>query len=162
MNNNIPNNQTTYTTILKQTCNKCGKDYDPNEPDPCLGRLPSVCCACCGHGKNSPYFLIWCDGNETISNTSAFRLSVHGRGEKIKITHERTVWKDHKYVDDIKVDVPSLEFYNYVNLLDNNKKESIQRILSLCGFYKIKMELVIKNFGKIKSTLPLRRYNNPF
>jgi len=161
--NNTNNTTTTYPpAILKQTCNKCGKEYDPNEPDPCLGRLPSVCCACCGHGKGVPYFLIWCDGNETIANTSAFRLSVNANGEKIKIIHKRTVWKDHQYVDDINIHVPSSEFYNYVNLLDDNKKESIQRILILCGFYKLKMELVEKNFCKVKSTLPLKRYANPF
>lgn len=33
------------------TCPKCLRWYDPgDEPDPCLGELPGVLGACCGHG----------------------------------------------------------------------------------------------------------------
>ncbi len=149
--------------IINKTCNKCGKQYDPDNPDPCLGTLPSVCCACCGHGKGAPYFLIWCDEGQTIANTSAFRLVVRGTGEEIKIIHEVSVGKDNSYVDDIEVKVPCLEFNNYVNLLSKNKNESIKRILLTCNFYKAKVEFKRTIYhSKIKSTLPLRELSNIF
>lgn len=33
-----------------RTCKACGLTVDPFEPDPCLGYLPGVVDACCGHG----------------------------------------------------------------------------------------------------------------
>lgn len=37
---------------VPSTCPACRRWYDPGlEPDPCLGRLPGVIGACCGHGK---------------------------------------------------------------------------------------------------------------
>lgn len=34
------------------TCRKCRRGYDAGrEPDPCIGELPGVLEACCGHGK---------------------------------------------------------------------------------------------------------------
>lgn len=36
------------------TCPKCKRWYLPGaEPDPCLGELPGVRGACCGHGNDS-------------------------------------------------------------------------------------------------------------
>jgi hypothetical protein len=36
----------------KTVCKKCGKSYLPTiEPDPCLGMIPGVAHACCGHGN---------------------------------------------------------------------------------------------------------------
>lgn len=32
-------------------CKVCGKEREKGKPDPCLGRLPGVMFACCGHGK---------------------------------------------------------------------------------------------------------------
>lgn len=48
-------------------CAKCGLSAsEPGGPDPCLGRLPGVRNACCGHGVQEPYiefenglFLLW-------------------------------------------------------------------------------------------------------
>lgn len=37
---------------MTETCRSCRRWYEPgDEPDPCLGRLPGVIGACCGHGK---------------------------------------------------------------------------------------------------------------
>ena len=33
-------------------CPFCGKRAKPNGPDPCLGELPGVESACCGHGQH--------------------------------------------------------------------------------------------------------------
>lgn len=42
-------------------CDYCGRDRDGSDrwggPDPCLGRLPGVLSACCGHGSKPPY--VW-------------------------------------------------------------------------------------------------------
>ena len=38
------------------TCPKCKRWYEPGaEADPCLGMLPGVVGACCGHGKPGGY-----------------------------------------------------------------------------------------------------------
>ena len=36
-------------------CKKCGKPMNWREPDPCLGILPGVAYACCGHGAEEGY-----------------------------------------------------------------------------------------------------------
>ncbi len=46
-----------------RTCEHCGKTSDGSDrfggPDPCLGHLPGVIAACCGHGKRVPS--LWTD-----------------------------------------------------------------------------------------------------
>lgn len=44
-------------------CRSCGLSYVPGEePDPCLGMLPGVAEACCGHGEPSKGYVMWEDG----------------------------------------------------------------------------------------------------
>jgi hypothetical protein len=45
------------------TCKKCQRWYVPGEePDPCLGLLPGVLGACCGHGNPSVAYMTWENG----------------------------------------------------------------------------------------------------
>lgn len=37
------------------TCKVCGLDGAKDQPDPCLGCLPGVAFACCGHGYTNGY-----------------------------------------------------------------------------------------------------------
>lgn len=49
----------------ERSCGKCGKiSSGPNKdgPDPCLGNLPGVDNACCGHGKQSESYIIFKNG----------------------------------------------------------------------------------------------------
>lgn len=42
------------------TCPKCRRWYLPTaEPDPCLGLLPGVKGACCGHGDESKAYIVF-------------------------------------------------------------------------------------------------------
>lgn len=46
-------------------CMKCGKTFDGSnvgEPDPCLGNLPGVDNACCGHGEPSESYIRFTSG----------------------------------------------------------------------------------------------------
>lgn len=36
-------------------CNDCGQTVTRGQPDPCLGHLPGVRFACCGHGEDHGY-----------------------------------------------------------------------------------------------------------
>lgn len=38
-------------------CFRCNQQVIKGEPDPCLGMLPGVTSACCGHGKKEGYLL---------------------------------------------------------------------------------------------------------
>ena len=46
-------------------CPKCGNLPTPEGHDPCLGHLPGVRAACCGHGVEPPY--IFTDDGRYIS-----------------------------------------------------------------------------------------------
>ena len=43
---------------VERPCVQCGLLAVPDGPDPCLGLLPDVRAACCGHGVDEPYVLI--------------------------------------------------------------------------------------------------------
>ena len=43
---------------VERPCVQCGLLAAPDGPDPCLGMLPDVRAACCGHGVDEPY--VWC------------------------------------------------------------------------------------------------------
>lgn len=47
----------------KRQCRKCHIEYRPGEePDPCLGKLPGVLEACCGHGTAAKGYVMFEDG----------------------------------------------------------------------------------------------------
>lgn len=46
-------------------CKKCGKTFggsDMGDPDPCLGNLPGVDNACCGHGVREDSYIRFTNG----------------------------------------------------------------------------------------------------
>lgn len=47
---------------------RCGAMCEPDEPDPCLGKLPGVIFACCGHGEG--------DGYITFANNVTIRFDL--------------------------------------------------------------------------------------
>jgi len=50
-------------------CGKCGEHLSFREPDPCLGTLPGVAHACCGHqNEQMAYCCGWpgCKPNESV------------------------------------------------------------------------------------------------
>lgn len=48
-----------------RTCDKCRRTVVKGEPDPCLGPLPGVSHACCGHGMEyRAYVVIGGEPNE--------------------------------------------------------------------------------------------------
>lgn len=49
--------------IRVEECRKCHRDYAPSrEPDPCLGMLPGVVEACCGHGNDAKAYVMFENG----------------------------------------------------------------------------------------------------
>jgi hypothetical protein len=40
-----------------RTCVVCGAKVGPDRPDACLGRLPGVVEACCGHGQQRKAYI---------------------------------------------------------------------------------------------------------
>lgn len=45
----------TDDTPPTRRCGPCGRTITRGEPDPCLGTLPGVDYACCGHGEGEGY-----------------------------------------------------------------------------------------------------------
>lgn len=58
---------------MERPCVKCGLTADHQGPDPCLGHLPGVVAACCGHGnpRQSAYL--------SFENGTKVSLFIHGR-----------------------------------------------------------------------------------
>jgi len=49
--------------LLVVDCKKCGRAYAPSaEPDPCIGMLPGVVEACCGHGNDTKAYVMFENG----------------------------------------------------------------------------------------------------
>lgn len=61
---------------LARACAACGKTSDGSDrwggPDPCLGRLPGLIGACCGHGVTPMY--AWTDDGVGYTHREAWRL----------------------------------------------------------------------------------------
>jgi hypothetical protein len=45
---------------VERPCVQCGLLAVSDGPDPCLGMLPGVRAACCGHGVEEPYVVLHC------------------------------------------------------------------------------------------------------
>lgn len=60
---------------MKGICNKCQQEYVAGEePDPCLGALPGIEEACCGHGVTGKAYAKFQDG--TVLR--GFKVEHHG------------------------------------------------------------------------------------
>ncbi len=53
----------TVTTHGTRPCGYCGKGYTKEGHDACLGTLPNVMNACCGHGNIHEAYIQFWDGN---------------------------------------------------------------------------------------------------
>lgn len=47
----------TVETWASRPCGACGQAFTPEGHDPCLGTLPGVQNACCGHGHSSEAYV---------------------------------------------------------------------------------------------------------
>jgi hypothetical protein len=59
---------------VERPCVQCGLLAAPDGPDPCLGMLPDVKAACCGHGVDEPYVLV---GHGTVRGQQALDYFAH-------------------------------------------------------------------------------------
>lgn len=50
----------------EMTCRVCGQGHSGAHPDPCLGELPGVVGACCGHGDRAEAYIGWGDDGLTV------------------------------------------------------------------------------------------------
>lgn len=50
------------TALIPRVCAHCGLGYGASLHDPCLGELPGVLEACCGHGDPSAAYVLHTDG----------------------------------------------------------------------------------------------------
>lgn len=55
-------------------CNKCGKPPTPKDHDHCLGTLPGVMNACCGHGNKELAYIQFLDGFVINGNSACIIL----------------------------------------------------------------------------------------
>ena len=55
------NDEPTAETWADRPCGICGKFGNSNagKPDPCLGQLPGVTNACCGHGNRDEAYVVF-------------------------------------------------------------------------------------------------------
>ena len=59
---------------VERPCVLCGLLAAPDGPDPCLGLLPDVRAACCGHGVDEPYVVV---GHGTVRGPQALDYFAH-------------------------------------------------------------------------------------
>jgi hypothetical protein len=65
---------------VERACVQCGLLAAPDGPDLCLGMLPDVKAACCGHGVDEPYVLM---SHRTVRGQQALDYFTHyGVGPK--------------------------------------------------------------------------------
>lgn len=57
-----------FSTEDSLACVKCGKVSKGHEPDPCMGNLPGVENACCGHGIENDAYISF-DNGITVRGT---------------------------------------------------------------------------------------------
>jgi hypothetical protein len=59
---------------VERPCVQCGLLSVPDGPDPCMGMLPGVRAACCGHGVEEPYVVV---GHGTVRGQQALDYFAH-------------------------------------------------------------------------------------
>lgn len=67
-------------------CPKCSELPTPEGHDACLGEIPGVCGACCGHGVEMGYIAWDCDGKGIMEQ--AWEVKAFGRTFKFSMITE--------------------------------------------------------------------------
>jgi len=70
----------TITTWKSRNCNNCNKDFPSNDHDPCIGNLPGVMNACCGHGIDKEAYVQFPDGEHLSGKEAIDFFSKCGKG----------------------------------------------------------------------------------
>lgn len=67
---------------VDRPCGLCGKERTPEGHDPCLGTLPGVRNACCGHGHGAEAYVQFTDGVEVrgFSALPVIEMLIEGSG----------------------------------------------------------------------------------
>jgi hypothetical protein len=76
----------------KRHCGACGvsRPTEPHMPDPCLGYLPNVRFACCGHGSRAEAYVMVADGSTySVRGDEAIELMRELGGNPPIPTHDR-------------------------------------------------------------------------
>lgn len=60
---------------MTRECGHCGETCGDG-PDPCLGYLPGVISACCGHGVTPPY--LWTETTAYFHSDAAWQMRLRG------------------------------------------------------------------------------------
>ena len=60
-------------TWMDRPCGYCGKENTPEGHDGCLGTLPGVMNACCGHGEQEDAYVQFLDG-KSIHGKNALQI----------------------------------------------------------------------------------------
>lgn len=69
-------------------CNVCRQEADFGvDPDPCLGMLPGVVGACCGHGKKHKAYVQFEDG----LTFRGFKVEHHGKSRAYRNEHDKGI-----------------------------------------------------------------------
>lgn len=89
-------NDPTETTWFNRPCGHCGMYGNSNDglPDPCLGDLPGVTNACCGHGDSSQSYICFVGGLVI----SGFTITEHLRSNRdsaVAIANSFTIQAAH-------------------------------------------------------------------
>jgi hypothetical protein len=73
-------------------CKLCKRTWKRDQPDPCLGKLPGVISACCGHGIENGYIVFANNVSVAIEASRVGRFVTDRKGQS----------KVLNYVDSIK------------------------------------------------------------
>ncbi|MBM7580029.1 hypothetical protein [Jeotgalibacillus terrae] len=74
------NDQPTMKHWKYRACGYCNKPNRPDEHDACLGELPGVINACCGHGQSDEAYVMFENGEAARGKTAQGIFSLIRRG----------------------------------------------------------------------------------
>lgn len=67
--------ETTASTYRQRPCGHCGLHYTKEGHDGCLGTIPNVQNACCGHGEVSSAYVVLSDGSRLSGADAAMFIA---------------------------------------------------------------------------------------
>lgn len=77
----VDTGEPTVETWESRPCGHCGLDNTPEGHDGCLGTLPGVMNACCGHGTEDDAYVQLAEGGRLAGVEALEWIAEHGGGE---------------------------------------------------------------------------------
>src|SRR5699024_4237358 len=141
------NGELTAYTWMNRPCGYCGKDNTKEGHGGCLGTLPNVMNACCGHGNiNEAYVQYW--DRTVVSGKEVIEIMEQGIEKMNNLLMKTKAWAKVRNLDTADPNKQMLKLIEEVGeLAEGLAKDNVELIIDAIGDVQVVLVILSEQLG---------------